>query len=621
MPGMSSGLSITNAAIVSAFQSALLHQLLVVAVIFAVLALAWNLLRGRELAKGTARASRAAVASVTHEPAARRVLRISFGFLWIFDGILQAQASMPLGMPSQVIQPTALASPHWVQHLVNAGTTIWSNHPIAASTSAVWIQVGIGALLLVAPRGRWSQFGGLLAAGWGVLVWIFGESFGGIFAPGLTWLFGAPGAVVFYVVAGLLVALPERRFFAQRLGRLLLGALGAFFLGMATLQAWPGRGFWTGSTWRGGHRTLGTLAGMTDQMAATPQPHWLSSAVASFTSFDAAHGWGVNLFAVIFLSVVGAIFLAGRRALLRFAVVALAVVALADWLFVEDLGFMGGTGTDPNSMLPMLLVAVTGYLAIARAPAAATSVAPDGVVSPLLVSGGAIPALKRRLGELDPAYAFRALGACGALGVALLGAAPMAAASANTSTDPILAQSIGGPPLVEDVPAVQFSLTDQQGRSISLAGLHGKTVLLTFLDPVCTSDCPIIAEELRQADALLGPSASKVAIVAVDANPLYFSPAFPRAFDRQENLDQLTNWHFVTGSLADLSRMWAAYGLQVQVNPGGSMAAHNDIAYVIDGSGHARRILNTDTGPGTRATKSSFATLLSQQLRQVMAGS
>ncbi len=39
---------------------------------------------------------------------------------------------------------------------------------------------------------------GLVSVGWGLIVWAFGEAFGGIFAPGLSFLFGAPGAVIFY---------------------------------------------------------------------------------------------------------------------------------------------------------------------------------------------------------------------------------------------------------------------------------------------------------------------------------------------------------------------------------------------------------------------------------------
>ena len=79
-----------------------------------------------------------------------------------------------------------------------------------AGASAVWIQVGIGIWLIVAARGPLSRLAGLVSVGWGLVVWVFGESFGGIFAPGLTWLFGAPGAALIYAVAGALIALPER---------------------------------------------------------------------------------------------------------------------------------------------------------------------------------------------------------------------------------------------------------------------------------------------------------------------------------------------------------------------------------------------------------------------------
>ena len=85
---------------------------------------------------------------------------------------------------------------------------------------------------------------------WGLIVWVFGESFGGIFAPGLSWLTGAPGAVLIYVVAGALIALPEGAWRGPRPGRLLLAGLGVFFVAMAVLQAWPGRGFWPGRAGR-----------------------------------------------------------------------------------------------------------------------------------------------------------------------------------------------------------------------------------------------------------------------------------------------------------------------------------------------------------------------------------
>ena len=282
----------------------------------------------------------------------------------MFDGILQAQPAMAAGLPSQVIQPTAASSPGWVQHLVNWGGTTWSYHPIQAGAAAVWIQVGIGIWLLVAPGGLWSRAAGLVSAGWGLVVWVFGESFGGIFAPGLSWLFGAPGAVLFYCVAGVLVALPLAAWRTPRLGRGVLAVMGAFFLGMAVLQAWPGRGFWQGTS---GHQP-GSLAAMTQSMAQTNQPSAIVGWVNAFTAFDEAHGFAVNLFVVIALAAAGLAMVTAWRRVLFPAVAATLVLCLATWVLVQDFGFFGGLGTDPNSMIPMALVIVGGYLALTRVP-------------------------------------------------------------------------------------------------------------------------------------------------------------------------------------------------------------------------------------------------------------
>src|ERR1700726_3867792 len=275
MPGMKSGIDVSDPTVVAAFKAALVHQGLIALLIFALLGLAWVTVRTWTPAAAGAGASAAAGTRgpVLAEPAWRKVLRIGFGLLWVFDGILQAQPKMAVGLPSQVIEPIAASSPPWVQQVVNWAGTKWSYHPM---------QAGIGIWLLVAARGPLSRLAGLASVGWGLVVWVFGESFGGIFAPGLTWLFGAPGAAAIYVVAGALVALPERAWYSRRLGRLATAGTGLFLLGMAVLQAWPGRGFWQGTS----HGQPGTLAGMTQAMAPTPQPHVLSAWIHAFTAFD-----------------------------------------------------------------------------------------------------------------------------------------------------------------------------------------------------------------------------------------------------------------------------------------------------------------------------------------------
>jgi cytochrome oxidase Cu insertion factor (SCO1/SenC/PrrC family) len=609
MPGMNTGLNVDNPTVVAAFRAALLHQGLIALLIFAVVGAAWVSVR----ALLPAAASRP-VGVTQAEPAGRQLLRIGFGILWLFDGILQAQPKMAIGLPSQVIEPIASSSPHWVQVVVNWAGTAWSYHPMQAGASAVWIQVGIGIWMLVAPRGALSRLAGLVSIGWGLVVWVFGEAFGGIFAPGLTWLFGAPGAVLIYAVAGVLIALPERLWRSPQLGRLILAGLGAFLVGMAILQAWPGRGFWQGVS----HGQPGTLAGMAQTMAGTSQPGFLSSWVSAFAGFDEAHGFAVNLFAVIALAVTGAAFLSGRPRLIRPVLIGFTVLCLADWVLIEDLGFLGGLGTDPNSMIPMVLLATGGYLALTRTTAdvaiAAGEVSAPGVLG-LRARWREWPALLR---EQAAAASIRSVAAVGAVGVIILGAAPMAAAQASSQADPILAESITGSAGALNYPAAGFALTDQHGRTVTLASLRGKAVLLTFLDPVCSSDCPLIGHEFRQAAQLLGPSARQLELVAIVLSPTYRSLAVVQAFDQQEGFQNVPDWLYLTGTLPQLQQVWHAYGVIAQDLPAGAMTLHNDQAYVIDKAGHVREEFSTDPGPGTAATKSSFASLLADAARHVL---
>src|SRR5690242_18979757 len=304
MPGMSTNLGNGNAVLIAAFRDALLHQGFLIVLVFAVLGFA--LVSIREIRRplpprvtgvtgtpgtGTPGTGQAAAAEPRPraglglrlriaarklsgtpgepEPRWRAVLRIGFGLLWVVDGLLQAQPAM-VGLATQVIKPESSESPSWVRSIVDWGAASWTFHPVQAAAAAVWIQLGIGVWMLAVRRGRWSQAAALAGVAWGLVVWVFGEAFGGVFAPGQSFLTGAPGAALLYVVAGALIALPARTWASARLGRWLLAGSGVFLIGMAVLQAWPGRGFWSGD---------GPLTGMIGEMSETPQPRPLASLV------------------------------------------------------------------------------------------------------------------------------------------------------------------------------------------------------------------------------------------------------------------------------------------------------------------------------------------------------
>ena len=238
---------------------------------------------------------------------------MSFGLIWIFDGILQGQASMPLGMAPQVIAAgggqlprvgCSTSSTPWPR----SGATTRSPAPAAA----VWIQVGIGVWLLAAPRGTGPAWAGLASVAGASVVWVFGEAFGEIFAPGLTWLFGAArgGAVLLRSPARSSPS-PSAHWATPRLGRWILRCMGLFFVGMAVLQAWPGRGFWQGQPTS--RRRRGRSPAWSSQMAQTPQPHLLASWVAAFGDVRRRPRLGASTsFVVVALAAIGAAFLSAQ---------------------------------------------------------------------------------------------------------------------------------------------------------------------------------------------------------------------------------------------------------------------------------------------------------------------
>jgi hypothetical protein len=146
-------------------------------------------------------------------------------------------------------------------------------------------------------------------------------------------------------------------------------------------------------------------------------------------------------------------------------------------------------------MIPFGLLAVSGYLALAP------GTAPAEEASPALTAAGWRDRVR--------SAGFPTVVSLGALGLIILGAAPMAAAQASQNADPILAESIAGSSAPLNFPAKGFQLTDQHGQTVSLASLRGKVVLLTFLDPVCTTDCPLIPQSSAPPASCLAPHQSR----------------------------------------------------------------------------------------------------------------
>ena len=136
--------------------------------------------------------------------------------------------------------------------------------------------------------------------------------------------------------------------------------------------------------------------------------------------------------------------------------------------------------------------------------------------------------------------------------------------------------------------APDFTLTDQDGHPVSLAGLRGRAVVLEFMDPHCTDICPIVSQEFIDAYRDLGASAARVVFVAVNVNRYHLRVADVAAFSGEQRLTQVPSWHFLTGSYPSLAAVWRDYEITVDAPGPDADVVHSSQMYFIDPRGRER---------------------------------
>src|SRR3954468_8663965 len=106
--------------------------------------------------------------------------------------------------------------------------------------------------------------------------------------------------------------------------------------------------------------------------------------------------------------------------------------------------------------------------------------------------------------------------------------------------------------------AFDFRLHDQHGRLTSLRSARGKVVVLTFLYTACQDLCPAQAADI--VDAVQRVGGKGVVVYGVSVDPVG---------DDREHVEQWIAKHhlqdapveYLTGTRAQLERVWQAYGI------------------------------------------------------------
>src|SRR2546423_2724506 len=125
-----------------------------------------------------------------------------------------------------------------------------------------------------------------------------------------------------------------------------------------------------------------------------------------------------------------------------------------------------------------------------------------------------------------------------------------------------LQADIVSPP--KSMTAPDFSLKDQQGRLVSVSGLRGRVLAITFLDSHCKQLCPLEGDQLGQVQRSLG-SAANLSLLVVSVAPATDTPDSERAFAASHGWSG--DWHWLSGSEDQLTAVWRAYSIAVQGTP------------------------------------------------------
>lgn len=110
-------------------------------------------------------------------------------------------------------------------------------------------------------------------------------------------------------------------------------------------------------------------------------------------------------------------------------------------------------------------------------------------------------------------------------------------------------------PIVGDVP--DFKLTDQTGRTVTLADLKGKVWVADFIFTTCGGPCPVMTQRMHELQqALYSRGAKNVVTVSFTVDPETDTPPVLLEYARQFNAESM-DWIFLTGdtmAIYDLSR-------------------------------------------------------------------
>lgn len=147
------------------------------------------------------------------------------------------------------------------------------------------------------------------------------------------------------------------------------------------------------------------------------------------------------------------------------------------------------------------------------------------------------------------------------------------------------------------LPAID--LVDQHGKTVALAALKGKPVLIDFIYANCATACPVLTSRFAQIAGQLGSAlGAKVTMVSITIDPEHDHPVQLLEYAKTHNADR-KGWLLLTGKPADIEAVLRIYRLKREREADGTIA-HVTTSFLVGADGRQIRIYDTmEVAPAT----------------------
>jgi protein SCO1/2 len=167
--------------------------------------------------------------------------------------------------------------------------------------------------------------------------------------------------------------------------------------------------------------------------------------------------------------------------------------------------------------------------------------------------------------------------------------------------------------------APDFQLIDQNSSQVNLSDFQGQVVVLTFMDSKCTDTCPLTAAHFREVyKQLTEDEAKEVVFLGVNVNVEESAVSDVLESTHAWRLDEIPNWHFLTGSHEVLGPVWKDYGVSATHIHESSAMMHTPGTFLIDKAGQQRWYISPPPGGDPGKLSLPLSELLLKYIREIL---